>query len=80
MQISELFTIEDRNQAVVDFLGATEVGKFPPIRRSGMERAEGLEALWRRWWQRDYTILCFFLSFLSFLSFTYLSFVSGDKG
>ena len=29
MQISELFTIEECNQAVMDFLAATEVGKFP---------------------------------------------------
>jgi len=30
VQISELFTIEDCDQAVMDFLVATEVGKFPP--------------------------------------------------
>jgi len=29
-QISELFSIEECEQAVMDFLGATEVGKFPP--------------------------------------------------
>jgi hypothetical protein len=28
--ISELFTIEECDQAVMDFLAATEVGKFPP--------------------------------------------------
>jgi len=29
MQISELFTIEEYDQLVMDFLAATEVGKFP---------------------------------------------------
>jgi len=29
MQISKLFTIEECDQAVMDFLAATEVGKFP---------------------------------------------------
>jgi hypothetical protein len=30
MQISELFSMEECDQAVPDFLVATEVGKFPP--------------------------------------------------
>ena len=30
VQISELFSIEECDQAVMDFLAATEVGKFPP--------------------------------------------------
>jgi len=30
VQISELFTIEECDQAVIDFLVATEVGKFLP--------------------------------------------------
>jgi hypothetical protein len=30
MQVSELFSTEECDQAVVDFLAATEVGKFPP--------------------------------------------------
>jgi hypothetical protein len=30
VQVSELFTIEECDQAVMDFLAATEVGKFPP--------------------------------------------------
>ena len=29
VQISELFTIEECDQAVMDFLAATEVGTFP---------------------------------------------------
>jgi len=29
-QVSELFSMEEWDQAVVDFLAATEVGKFPP--------------------------------------------------
>jgi hypothetical protein len=30
VQISELFSIDECDQAVMDFLAATEVGKFPP--------------------------------------------------
>jgi len=30
VQISELFSMEECDQAVVDFLAATEVGKFSP--------------------------------------------------
>ena len=30
MQISEVFTIEECDQAVMDFLAPTEVGMFPP--------------------------------------------------
>jgi len=30
VQVSELFSMEECDQAVVDFLAATEVGKFPP--------------------------------------------------
>jgi hypothetical protein len=30
VQISELFSIEESDQAVMDFLAATDVGKFPP--------------------------------------------------
>jgi hypothetical protein len=30
VQISELYTIEECDQAVMEFLAATEVGKFPP--------------------------------------------------
>jgi hypothetical protein len=30
MQFSELFSIEECDQAVMDFLAATEVGKFLP--------------------------------------------------
>jgi len=30
VQVSELFSMEECDKAVVDFLAATEVGKFPP--------------------------------------------------
>jgi len=30
LQVSELFSIEECDQAVMDFLAATDVGKFPP--------------------------------------------------
>jgi hypothetical protein len=80
MQISELVTIEECDQAVIDYLVTTEVEEYPPKRTSGMERAKGLEARGPRWRQRYYTIHSFFLSFLSFLSISHLSSVSGDEG
>jgi len=40
-----------------------------------MERAEGLEAQGRRWRQRDYTILSFFLSFFLVLFVFLLPFI-----
>jgi len=79
MQISELFTIEECDQAVKDFLVATEVGIFPPKTRSGIEQAEGLEARGRRWRQRDYTILSFILSCHLCLSLTF-HLTAGTKG
>ena len=43
VQISELFSFEECDQAVMDLLVATEVGKFlPKSRRSGMEWAQGM--------------------------------------
>ena len=30
MQISELFTIEERDKSLMDYMAATEVRKFPP--------------------------------------------------
>jgi len=30
VQVSEEFSISESDQVVMDFLGATEVGKFPP--------------------------------------------------
>jgi hypothetical protein len=30
MQITKLLSVKECNQAVIDFLVATEVGKFPP--------------------------------------------------
>jgi hypothetical protein len=80
VQISERYTIEECDQAVMDFLADMEVGKFPPKYRRGMEPAKGLGVRGRRWRQWDYIILSFFLSFLSLLSFSHLSFVSGDEG
>ena len=38
MQISELFSMEICDQAVMDFLAATDVGKFPP--RQAEERGQ----------------------------------------
>jgi hypothetical protein len=32
VQVSELFSLEKCNQAVIDFLAATDVGKFSPKR------------------------------------------------
>jgi len=41
VQVSELFSVEECDQAVMDFLTATEAGKFPANYSSGMERAQG---------------------------------------
>jgi hypothetical protein len=38
VQISELFSMEICDQAVMDFLAATDVGKFPP--RQAEERGQ----------------------------------------
>jgi len=35
VKVSELLSIEKCDQAVMDFLAATDVGKFPPKRRGG---------------------------------------------
>jgi hypothetical protein len=44
MKVSELVSIEKRNQALMDFLAATAVGKFPHNMsgraRSGRQRAK----------------------------------------
>ena len=40
VQISELFSIEECDQAVMDFLVATDVGKFPAQMNDGMEEAK----------------------------------------
>jgi hypothetical protein len=67
----------------MDFLAATEVGKFPPkCMRGGMEQAQRLtQVQGAAAAGRD---LCVFLSF-PFFSFLFwsvfkLSFVSGDEG
>jgi len=39
MQISELFSLEEFDQAVMDSLAATDVGKFPTQMMDGMEEA-----------------------------------------
>jgi hypothetical protein len=59
VQVSELFSIEECDQGAVDFLAATEVGKFPPmwtVVRSGRRGPR------RR--QRGYIVLSICLSFL----------------
>ena len=75
VQISEHFSIDECDQAVMDFLVATEVGKFLPKCSSCMERAQGLRL---RSGVGDHRVIPFFLSL--FLSVSYLSFVSGDEG
>jgi len=65
--------MEECDQAVVDFLAATEVGKFRPSEwryGAGAEADSGVGGGGNG-----------FISFLSiYLSIFYLSFVSGDKG
>jgi hypothetical protein len=45
VQVSELLSMEKCDKAVMDFLAATDVGKFPPKIdggvRAGGQRAEG---------------------------------------
>ena len=83
VQISELFSIEECNEAVMDFLVATEVRKFPPkSRRSAMERAQGLRLRSGIGGNGVIPFSLFLSFFLLFcLSFIFhLSFVSGDEG
>jgi hypothetical protein len=44
VKVSELLSIEKCDQAVMDFLAATDVGKFPP-KTSGGARAAGQRAV-----------------------------------
>jgi hypothetical protein len=84
VQISELFSIEECDQAVMDFLAATESGSSRPNETkwrygvgSGLrahERAQSSGA-------EGAAIMGLYLSsFLSFFLSFYLSFVSGDEG
>jgi len=43
VKVSEPLSIEKCDQAVMNFLAATDVGKFPP-KTSGRERAGGQQA------------------------------------
>jgi hypothetical protein len=74
-----LFSIEQLDQAVMDFLVATQVGEFLSKCSSGMQRAQGLGLRSRIGGNR---VIPFFLAFFpsSFPNFSYLSFVSGDEG
>jgi len=76
VQISELFSIEECDQAVMDFLVATEVTMFLPKVKSGF-RAWGSEATEVVAGFDLSVFLSFFL--VVFLS-VYLSFVNGDEG
>jgi len=82
VQVSELFNIEECDQAVMDFLAATEVGKFPPKRSSGMEQAQGLGLGGGAVGNGVILFsLSFFLSFPFCLSLiSHLSFVSREGG
>jgi len=77
VQISELFFVEECDQAVMDFLAATEVGEFPPRWRSGMEQAQRLTQ------GRGRIPSLLFFSFLFGRGLVYhlvFSSVSGDEG
>jgi len=63
VQISELFSIDECDQAVIDFLAATEVGKFAPRLMAGRSGRRGPR---RR--QRGYIFLSVVLSFSFHLS------------
>ena len=45
-QISELLSIQECNQVVMDFLAATDVGKFPAQMDDGMEEAQRRAQVW----------------------------------
>jgi len=61
-------------------LAATEVGKFPPKRSSGMERAQGLGLGCGAGGNGVILFsLSFFLSFFSFLSLSHLSSFIGQR-
>jgi hypothetical protein len=83
VQVSELFSRDECDQAEMDFLAATEVGKFPPKRMEGWsEQGGGLRCGER---QLQAYILSFLFLFLlvlllCFWSFFKSSFVSGDEG
>jgi hypothetical protein len=49
VKISGLLTIEECDQAVMDFLAATEVGKFQSKSKSGTERPRVLKSRGRCW-------------------------------
>jgi len=50
VQISELFSIDECDQAMMDFLAAIEVGKFPPKVKWRQGAGSGLGA--QEWWGR----------------------------
>jgi DNA-binding ferritin-like protein (Dps family) len=81
VQVSELFSMEKCDQAMMDFLTATDVGKFPPMRvKERVEEAvssgvfDSVVSLFG-----SVLFLCFLLIFLLALSLL-LSFVKGDNG
>ena len=88
MQVSELFSMEVCNQAVMDFLAATEVGNFPPKWMTEWRRRRGwLRRGGRRWWGFISVPFCSFSFslpvFSSILLLCYLStfiYISGDEG
>ena len=60
MQVSELFSMEECDQAVVDFLASTEVGKFPPKRLEVWSARRGrLRCGERRQWAYIFSFLFF---------------------
>ena len=81
VQASEICTILECVQAVMDCVAATEVRKFLPEWSSGMEWAQGFGLVGGAGGNGIMLLfLSLFLSFLCFLSFSHLSFVSGDEG
>jgi len=76
-QISKMISMEDCNQAVVDFPATTEVSEFPPTSTGRMEQAQGSGAAVQ--------VIGLYLPFFPsvFLSFSHsricLSFVNEDE-
>ena len=80
VQISELLSVEDGDQAVMDGLAATEVWKFPPKRRRYGAGAEADSGAWSGG-SGHISSLLFSFPFRSGLVYLLVfSFVSGDEG
>jgi hypothetical protein len=73
MQVCVLFSIEEYNKGVMDFLAVVKVGKFPPKLSCGMERARG-SRLKSAGGGYPVILFLFFLDVSYFITISYLIF------